>query len=170
MRSEELRRFTREVLTQHDQFEYLSQEYERRTGQKLPNSQRRLHALAMTYGYQAPCDDSGYLRLAVFIVAQVRKESPVSLAQPVIKVLGERVFVRGKQVQLEFTGERLKSALVFLAELAARPGVWMCSTDIIARSPTQAGVRFSRIYKELPKKIRCEIESARMKGFRLSVA
>lgn len=100
------------------------------------------------------------------IESRIRKKCPLSIKRNV-------VFVFGKEVPLDMTKNRADDSLTFLKYLIASPGEWI-SSSVINKSEKSKGrvsdVRWDRIRKGLPTKIRHHIESARSKGYRIRMA
>jgi hypothetical protein len=93
-----------------------------------------------------------------------RRQSSVSKCR--LQLIGRTVAVNGKPVPLNMTPERAADALAFLGELLKEPGNWMSSTDI-GKATQKEGIRFDRIFKALPGKIKSLLESNRRKGYRV---
>jgi hypothetical protein len=70
--------------------------------------------------------------------------------------------------------DRADDAHMFLAALIEARGNWINSTDIDNQEGQKPkgrhGVRWDRVCKSLPGKIRIHIESARSKSFRIRLA
>lgn len=95
--------------------------------------------------------------------------APLSAPAFRLKIDGQIVLFDGQVVPLQFTGEKKENALAFLRELLAIPGDWKSGPEI-GRATNIVGVRFDRVYRDLPPKIKAQIESSRMKGYRLKLA
>jgi hypothetical protein len=105
---------------------------------------------------------------ALVAAASTMKNEETEWNSP-IRLEGMQVFVKNKPVPLELTSDRTKDALVFIGELNKEPGNWKSSSEI-GKATKSEGVRFDRIYKDLPVAVKSQIESRTGKGFRVRLA
>jgi hypothetical protein len=87
-------------------------------------------------------------------------------SQPQLRVQDRTVYLDGRAVPLDFTPERTDDALAFLGELLKQPGNWMSSADI-GKATHREGLRFDRVFRDLPTAIKSQLESNRRKGYRV---
>jgi hypothetical protein len=110
-------------------------------------------------------EDEDYTRAPILAAPPAGGAAPVGN----LCIKGKTVYVRDNPVPLDFTPERTCYALAFLGELLKEPGNWKSSPDI-GKATKNEGVRFDRIYKNLPDPIKSEIDSDRRKGYRVRLA
>jgi hypothetical protein len=86
-----------------------------------------------------------------------------------LSIEGSTVLVNGRHISLNLTAERTEDALAFLGELLKEPGSWKSSPEI-GKATSKEGVRFDRVFKELPDTIKSQVQSNRRKGYRVRLA